>query len=188
MWIRVPPRVRRLWLVAAVASVLLVPASLLAMHRQTPFLVALSNEPGGFSTNPGPPQGEPNHDYFQSSSDLKHNGSTGNEIFFYVLRQNLPDSNVTTQITNFCGDSEHPSSSEAGLVAAFDSDADIDGTGNSVRQIFLYYRKLKTFVQLTAGQADSSLPIIDQAADAVVFQSMAELKGTGAPTGYSQVY
>src|SRR6266446_3117598 len=138
----------------AAASVLLAATSAYAMHRQTPFLVALSSEPGGFSTYPGPPQGEPTHDYFQSSSDLKHNGSTGNEIFFYVLRQDLPDSNTTRQITNFSGDSEHPSSSANAYVATFDSDADIVGTGNTVRQIFLYYRRLNnTFVQLTAGQA-----------------------------------
>src|SRR5439155_11538749 len=69
---------RALSFAAVVAAILAVTAGpLFAMHRQTPFLVNLSDYPGGYSTQPGPPQGEPNHVYFQSASDLKNNGSTG---------------------------------------------------------------------------------------------------------------
>src|SRR4029077_1573345 len=139
--------------VAVGLGVLLVATPLLAMHRQTAFLVNLSKLPGGISTNPGPPQFEPNHVYFQSVSDLKHNCSTGSEIFFYVLRPAAVGSNTLRQITNFAGDSQNVTASETGWVAAFDSNADIVGTGNNIKQIFLFYRAANSFVQLTDGQA-----------------------------------
>src|ERR1051325_3653040 len=174
--------------VAAATGLVLGSRPLLAMHRQTPFLVNLSDYPGGNSFNPAPPQGEPVLDYFQSTSDLKSNGSAGNDIFSYVLHYGRPDSNTLRQITNFAGDSAHPSSCTEGSVVAFDSDADILGNGNNVRQIFLYYRSLNTFIQLTAGQADSTLPAMNFACDTVAFQSSADLNRTGAPTGHRQIF
>jgi hypothetical protein len=181
--------VRTLLFAAAVGGLFATARPLFAMHRQTPFLVDLSDYPGGFSTHPGPPQGEPNHVYFQSSSDLKNNGSSGSQIFFYVLRPNNPDSNTLRQITNHAGDSENPSANDSGWVTSFDSNADIVGIGNGFRQIFLSYRAYNfTIIQLTDGQADSTLPVLDFKGDLVTFQSMADLAGSGLPTGYSQVY
>src|SRR5689334_6304035 len=182
---------RRFVQAVLVAALVLAAAPLLAMHRQTPFLVNLSNYPGGMSLNPGAPWGgEPNHVYFQSTSDLRHNGSTGSQIYLYVLGPRLPDSYQLFQITNSHGqgDSGNPVTGTEGEIIAFDSTADIVGTGNFVRQIFLFYRGKHIFVQLTNGQTDSSLPSIDNGYTMVVFESTSDLMGSGAAAPYSQVY
>src|SRR5882724_10711192 len=98
----------------AVLCAVLVASAAYAMHRSTPFLVNLSNFPGGNSTNPGPSRLEPVRDPFESTSDLKHNGSSGQQIFLYTLSASGTDARTLTQITNFAGDSANPTASVLG--------------------------------------------------------------------------
>ena len=159
-----------------------------AIHRSTPFLVNLSNEPGGNSTNPGPSRQEPTRDPFESTSDLKHNGSSGRQIYYYSLSPAGNDSRTLNQITHFAGDSSNPTANVLGNVMAFDSAADILGTGSTARQIFLWYRDTGIFVQLTRGTADSMRPHIDLKGETVVFESQADLKGNGTGGIGTQIF
>src|SRR6266403_2364969 len=90
-----------------VFCVVLIASAVHAIHRTTPFLVNLSNGPGGSSVTPGPSRGAPIRTAFDSVSDLKHNGSTGRQLFYFSLSPTAADARQLFQITNFSGDSQN---------------------------------------------------------------------------------
>ena len=154
-----------------------------AFHRETPFLVNISKLAGGTSLNPAPALGEPSRIAFESVSDLKHNGSTGSQLFFFVLSPNAANPGSLGQVTNFPGESANPASSSQSQLVAFDSAAALFGPPNLARQIFVWYRMTDAFVQLTSGTADSTNPSLDFDGRAVAFQSAADLTGQGTSPG-----
>lgn len=173
-------------LLLALAAVL-VARPALAIHRQTPFLVALTSLPGGDSSHPSA-RGEPGHIAFESTSDLLHNGSTGRQIFLYNLDPRTQRGLPLQQITKYAGDSADPWVSSEAAFVVFDSAADIVGSGSSAKQIFLWKRQQNTFVQLTQGLADSVRPTIDAKGQTVAFQSLANLNGSGLPGWQIYIY
>jgi hypothetical protein len=159
-----------------------------AIHRETPFLVDMSDEPGGFSTDPGPARGLPTRVAFESTSDLMGNGSTGSEIYLYVLSPDAENARTLGQITNFAGDSNNPASSNRSTVVAFDSLAQIIGSTNGTRQVYLWFRTSNSFVQMTRGSAPSENPAIDYNARVLAFESDALLRGSGGPGIGRQIF
>jgi Tol biopolymer transport system component len=171
-------RLPQLGLVVAVSLVspLFVASQLFAIHRDTPFLSAMTHFPGGSSVHAKPSKSEPTWIGFESTNDLLGNGSTGRQIFLYHLR--VP--RFLGQITHFAGDSFNPSVAGSGVAVAFDSAADILGSGSTARQIYVWTRDSGSFTQLTNGTADSTHPDISVYAEAVAFQSQADLLNNGS--------
>jgi len=160
----------------------------LAIHRETPFLVNASDRPGRISTNPGPSHGLPARIAFHSADDLLDNGSVGSEIYVYILTPNNELSGTLGQITNFDGDSTNPTATEGARLVAFESMAPIVGETFGTQQLYLWIRSTNQYVQLTRGQAPSSLPNLDGKGWTVAYQSRADLKQGGGLGVAQQIF
>jgi hypothetical protein len=134
---------------------------------------------------------------FQCAGDLRGTGSTGTNIFLWRNDQ-VCDFNATPpcsdvqQITPPNGNwvSANPSFNLLSSMLIFNSNAPIDGDSNGSQQIWLYEIStnppFKTPIRLTHGVGDSTNPTMSQDGRLVVFQSTADLLGTGS-TG-SQIF
>src|SRR5262249_27261865 len=112
-------------------------------------------------------------------ADLKNRGSTGSEIYYFVLNNASTDARTLNQVTNFPGDSNNPAACLKANIIAFDTLATINGLPGTARQVVLWDRVTRRFVELTRGTATSTNPAIDHLGRPVVFQSAADLKAGG---------
>src|SRR5262249_35440403 len=140
------------------------------------FLLNLSNYPGGVSRNVGPSHGEPLRDAFESTADLKNRGSTGSEIYYFALNNASTDAPPPSPATNVPGDSNNPAACLTANITAFDTLATSNGLPGTARQVVLWDRVTRRFVELARGTANSTNPAIDHLGRTVVFQSAADLK------------
>jgi len=182
------PRLRKPWTpvrqalwFALCLALVLDPTRALALHRNLPFLLAVSQRPGT-NVNASPSWGDPHWVSFESTDDLLHNGSRGHQIFLWNSKiaaglecqeGNVPGP-VLRQITRFPEGAAHPDTSESGRVVVFDSTADLLGNGSRAHKIFMWSRTDRCFsdgpwsdpsggsmVQLTNGDADCTRPTIN---------------------------
>ncbi len=141
--------------------------------------------------SPGSPDnGSANVRYVAFDADGAYGGGSGpqasrRQIFLYDTR-----TQALVQVTSSgAGDSVQPSVDAASRAIVFESTAPLTGTGPAgVRQIFAALLPSLEIVRITAGQGPSSTPIPDRRSERVVFQSTADLDGTGADTGISQIF
>jgi hypothetical protein len=135
---------------------------------------------------------------FQCVGDLRGTGSTGTNVYLWRNDQvcdsqaNPPCSDVQ-QIPGTGGGTfvtANPSFNLLSDMLVFNSNAPIDGNSNGFQQIWLYDiatdPPFPTPVRLTSGTGDSTHPTMSQDGRLVVFQSTADLLGTGS-TG-SQIF
>ena len=135
---------------------------------------------------------------FQCVGDLRGNGSTGTNVYLWQndqvcdVQSNPQCSNVQ-QIPNIVGGNfvtENPSFNLLSTMIVFNSNAPIDGNTNGSQQIWLYQittdPPFPTPIRLTNGVGDSTHPTMSQDGRLVVWQSTADLLGTGS-TG-SQIF
>lgn len=119
---------------------------------------------------------------FESKADLQHIGATGNNIYLWREKgfKDVQTGAGFRVLTRGPGDSGNPRWNANGALLVFDSAAPVlNGTANGFRQIYLHDKALNRTIQLTAGVGDSVKPTINETGRFVVFQSRADLAGTG---------
>jgi hypothetical protein len=164
-----------------------------ALHLQTPFL-----EPIPFPAIQGAQSFRPfcqgqaaRWQAFDSTSDLMHNGSSGDEIFFWDNDPAGPRHLV--QVTNCAvGDSSKPADDANGQVIVFESTSNLGAPPATrcmqllpSRRIFMAQQVNRAFAyqELTAGldpAADCSNAVITSDGLRVAFQCAGDLRGNGS--------
>jgi slime mold repeat-containing protein len=89
------------------------------------------------------------------------------------------------------GDSVRPVVNSLGGVIVFESNARLLPTSPSpagVTQVYVYETKARLLKQITFGAGPSTRPIPNQDGGLIAFQSTANLLGSGADTGISQIF
>jgi hypothetical protein len=100
-------------------------------------------------------------------------------------------SNEIRQITfGTDGDSTRPNLGSLGGLITFESTARLttDPTPAGIPQIYVYETNSRTLRQITHGNGPSTSPIPNNGGGLIAFQSTADLLGSGADTGVSQIY
>lgn len=175
------PRAVRLLLVLAL-GLCAVPAG--AFHYITPPLLQIppvGQDPG---TIQHPSWGGLRYVLFDSDGDLLSNGSTGRQLFLFDLQaRDVQGILALTQLTNTpADDHQRPRAGRKAVSVVFD--AQLGGAGP--RQVMLLNRRTGVRYQITNGAADSVNASIDDGERVIVFESAADLLGTGA--GGTQIY
>lgn len=155
-----------------------------AFHYITPPLLQIppvGQDPG---TIQHPAWGGLRHVLFDSDGDLLSNGSTGRQLFLFDLQaRDVQGVLALTQLTNTAADDhQRPRSGRKAVTIVFD--AQLGGVGP--RQVMLLNRNTGVRYQITNGAADSVNASIDDGERVIVFESAADLLGTGA--GGTQIY
>ncbi len=131
---------------------------------------------------------------FECTGDMRRNGSSGTHIFLWRDSKSVcdplsipPCSNAQQITPNGTGISGNAELNLEADKIVFNSNQDIDGHSNGFQQIWLYdiaaTPPFPTPQRLTNGVGDSINPSMDQDGRQVVFQSQADLLGTGS-TGW----
>ena len=131
---------------------------------------------------------------FECTGDMRRNGSSGTHIFLWRDTKDvcdplsIPPCSKAQQITpKGAGISGNAELNLQADKIVFNSNQAIDGHSNGFQQIWLYdiaaRAPFPTPQRLTNGNADSIKPSMDQDGRQVVFQSQADLLGTGS-TGW----
>ncbi len=177
-------------------SLVLLPARAFAIHRQMPFLVSVTPTPGTCH-NGAPSQGLPRWVAFESSDDLLHIGSLGQQIFLLESMvipgldcSDKPPGPELRQLTRFAEGAARPSTSSSAHVVVFDSTADPMGTGSTARKIFRWDRDKRCFsdgpwadpsgghiTQVSDGSMDCAGASVDAAGENIAF----ECQGASGP-------
>jgi hypothetical protein len=135
---------------------------------------------------------------FECDGDLRGNGSTGTNVYLWRNYQvcdfqSTPPCSDVQQIPGTVGGdfvTANPSFNLLSSMIVFNSNAPIDGNSNGSQQIWLYEIStnppFKPPIRLTNGVGDSTNPTMSQDGRLVVWQSTADLLGTGS-TG-SQIF
>ena len=164
-----------------------------ALHRQTPFL-----EPIPFPAINGVQSFRPfcqgdaaRWQTFDSTSDLMHNGSSGDEIFLWDNDPAGPRHLV--QVTNCAvGDSRNPAADANGKIVVFESTSNLAAPpATRCTQLLPTHRIFRAqqvkgafaYDELTAGlnpAADCSNAVIDEKGFRVAFQCTGDLRGNGS--------
>jgi len=119
---------------------------------------------------------------FESKADLQHIGATGNNIYLWREKgfKDVQTGEGFRVLTRGPGDSGNARWNMNGQLLAFDSSAPVlNGSSNGFRQIYVHDKNQNRTVQLTAGVGDSIKPSMNETGRFVVFQSRADLAGTG---------
>ena len=123
---------------------------------------------------------------FESTAPLLGGAAGVSQIFAYHVASGL-----LTQITNGAAPSQLPMANKLGDHVAFQSRADLLGTGadTGVWQIFWFDRTSGTLHQLTRGNGSSRHPYVQEKAPGLVFfdSEATNLPGTSAGPG-TQIY
>ena len=125
---------------------------------------------------------------FESSADFFGTGPAGTQIYEIDLRRIAPScpfpcaatSNAgLTQITHGDGDSRNPVTSTSGKLLAFESDADLAGTGEQATQVYSYDGKTGSLRALGHGPGASRRPSMSLNGGWIAFESDTDLLGNG---------
>src|SRR5262249_54550773 len=125
---------------------------------------------------------------FDADGSFNHTpgpGAARRQVFF----KNLFTGELIQVTRAADGDSEHPSFSKNAAALTFESSATLSGKpSNGVSQIFAYERVKKTLTQITDGLAASQNPMANNDGSLISFESSADLLGTKADTGITQIF
>jgi Tol biopolymer transport system component len=157
------------------AIVLLAPVPATAWHRKTPLVVQVTSHGAGTIMHPGW-SGARSIVFFDSDADLIGNGNATRQIFLYDLpehdRMGTP---AIYQLTTGDGDSQRGTAGGHGQTIVYDTRPG----GVGPRQIYAVDRVTGTTHAVTQGDADSLNPRADFSGRFVVFESDADLLGSG---------
>ena len=127
---------------------------------------------------------------FQSDADLVGNGSTGTNVFYWASKPvcDLDGCHRLVQVTNFAGISQNPkfSPDAESTYILFESNAPLLGFSNGALQIFLYDRREKEFIQLTAAGADCHNATIDETGRMVAYETGGDIYLLDRETGLTR--
>jgi len=139
-------------------------------------------DPTGTSTNPDMDKSG-RVVVFESAGDLVGIENGGARQIFMRNRNDL------IQVTTGQGDSRNPMISKKRKMLCYESSSDpATGVDTGVSQIFAgRYDRLPT-TRITAGQGASRNPSVSDDGRLVVFESLADLAGSGAATGVPQIF
>jgi Tol biopolymer transport system component len=169
----------------------------LCPNPPVPFLTRVTNGPGA-PDNPSVSDaididgdGTPDAQWLAYDADGGHNGGTGCEASRRQIFLKEIYSGEVRQITFACnGDSTHPTLAFHGGLLAFQSTGSIVNppTPAGVSQIYTYFKNDLVLRRITSGAGASINPMINKVGTKVAFQSSADLLGTNADTGVSQIF
>jgi Tol biopolymer transport system component len=126
---------------------------------------------------------------FDSRADLLGAGFAGSQIYIadlHVTSAGCPYPCPATnnaglrQLTHKTGTSAHPVVNKGGKVVAFESDADLLGTGETQTQIYRVDMLSSTTTRPTHGPGASRHPAISKDGNLLAFESDADLLGNGS--------
>jgi Tol biopolymer transport system component len=168
-------------LVLTLALGFLCPSTVLALHRKTAAVVQITPQSGaGDVANPS--WAGFRYVIFDSDGDLLGNGNHTRQVFLFDLRRrDLTGDLAIEQLTSGPGNYTRGAAGRRARTAVFEGDG-----ANGHRQIFFVQRNSGVVDALTAGDADSTNPRVDELARVATFESSADFFNTGA-TG-TQVY
>ncbi len=118
-------------------------------------------------------------------------GSTGaDSTHRQIFIKNLVTGEIRQITHGTDGDSVRPNLSSIGGVVVFESNAHLTfaPTPAGVTQVYLYETRSRLLKPLTAGFAPSTHPIANGGGRFIAFQSSADLLGSQADTGVSQIF
>ncbi|MBI3770185.1 MAG: hypothetical protein HY271_17065 [Deltaproteobacteria bacterium] len=161
--------------VCLLAIILLVPVHATAWHRKTPLVVQITSHSAGAIMHQSW-TGARYNVIFDSDADLIGNDNTTRQIFLYDLQEHdrtgLP---ALHQLTTGDGDSQRGTSGSRDQTIVYDTRPG----GVGPRQIYTVDRFSGTTHAVTQGDADSLNPKVDHSGQFVVFESDADLLGSG---------
>jgi Tol biopolymer transport system component len=174
-------------LAVALSVIAMTAGDSLALHRQTPFLLAITKLPGGNSAAPFAQGEAARFVAFHSFSDLLGNGSGGGEIFLF---DNEPPRS-TSQITNCAfGSSTNASTVSNGKLVLFDSTSDLAKPASQRCKAELPHRQIFRatikqgqvgFEQLTNNlTGDCTKPRVSTDGFRTVFECTGDLRRNGS--------
>lgn len=126
---------------------------------------------------------------FESKADLLDAGFAGSQIYvadLHIANGACPYPCAATgnlglrQLTHKAGTSVHPTINKGGKVVAFESDADLLGTGQMQTQIYRVNMLNSTTTSPTRGPGASRHPDLSKDGNLLSFESDADLLGNGS--------
>ncbi len=157
------------------AIALLVPVPATAWHRKTPLVVQITSHSAGAIMHPSW-SGARYIVFFDSDADLIGNGNTTRQVFLYDLQEHdRTGTPAIHQLTTGDGDSQRGTSGARVQTIVYDTRPG----GVGPRQIYAVDRNTGTKHAVTQGDADSLNPNMDYSGQFVVFESDADLLGSG---------
>jgi Tol biopolymer transport system component len=161
--------------VLLLAISLLVPVPATAWHRKTPLVVQVTSHGAGAIMHPGW-SGPRYNVIFDSDADLIGNGNTSRQVFLYDLQErDRTGRPAIHQLTTGDGDSQRGTAGARSRTIVYDTRPG----GVGPRQIYTVDRDTGTTRAVTQGDADSLNPKVDYSGRFVVFESDADLLGSG---------
>lgn len=146
-------------------------------------LIQAAVDPTGTSSNPALDKSG-RRIVFESEGDLAHIGNAGARQIF--MRD---ASGAITQLSFGQGDSRNPMLSKRGRTVSFESTSDpTTGVDTGVSQIFVGRYDRPPIARITTGAGPSRNPSVSDDGRLVVFESLADLAGSGASTGVPEIF
>lgn len=146
-------------------------------------VVLVSNDPTGTSANPVV-SGNGRVVAFESRGDLALTGNSGAQQIFAS-----DEGQPLLQVSLGSGRSGNASLDRWGKRIAFESTSDpTTGLDTGIPQVWQANLMTGEVGQITIGQGASGKPTVSSEGHLVVFESTADLAGTGAETGVPQIY
>jgi WD40-like Beta Propeller Repeat len=156
---------------------------LVMSQRGSLTLTALTKDPTGTSSNPAVDVLGRNI-AFESTGDLANTGNAGARQIFL-----LQQGGSIQQLSSGAGTSRNPTISALRPLIAFESTSDpTTGADTGISQIWLGGLPGPKPTRLTHGAGPSFNPALSDDGGLLAFESTADLAGTGADTGVSQVF
>ena len=172
--------VRSAFAVLVLALLTVAPAA--AFHRKTDLLVQITGDGGGTIANPHWAGFE--YVLFDTDADLLGNGNSKRQVFLYDLHEHdLTGARAIYQMTTGDDDNRHGDSGMRAHEVAYDARPG----GIGARQLFAVDRRSGTKRTITHGAADSVNVDVDDSGRWAVFESSADLLGSGGAPG-TQIY
>jgi Tol biopolymer transport system component len=146
-------------------------------------LIQAAVDPTGTSTNPALDKSG-RRVVFESEGDLAGNGNAGARQIF--MRE---PTGLLLQVSSGQGDSRNAMLSGKGRMLSYESSSHpTTGADTGVAQVFVGRYDQLPAARITAGVGPSRNPSLSDDGRLVVFESLADLAGTGANTGVPEIF
>lgn len=146
-------------------------------------LIQAAVDPTGTSENPAVDKSG-RRVVFESTGDLAGTGNAGARQIF--MRE---PTGLLVQLSTGQGTSRNPMLSAKGKLVSYESTSDpASGTDTGISQVFVGRYDTPPAARITTGAADSRNPSLSDDGRLVVFESLADLAGSGAATGAPQIF